>query len=407
MSRRGHTDSEALLGSLLDHLEAKPDVARHRAYVDFDGFKSIAEQDRLIRELEAVAREGGIEIRRRRVDGAEIIAHVVLKDAALLYRHLDRVPATIGIADALAPIRSRADLPPTFRAVFDMLAAAWCRGVSSLGLRPGEVEGLTEALDLVLALDRRRSGAEVTLLDYRTFSRNAGVRSKALEQRAATVVALLSRLIPDAAEQGLDAAEILATFGVTRLPQPLLVSGPLTLDDAPLADLDYWGVPAESANRLGLGRPVSYMLAVENYASFVRHVREINSGREGLIIYTGGFPARPILTQLVRLAQLVNAPVFHWGDIDPGGLRIFRHLEEALSQSGIALAPHMMTRDLVLEHGAPIVSKRNLTRGSYPESAISDLWDVVATSSLAVEQESFAPADPLGADGAAINTNTL
>jgi hypothetical protein len=101
------------------------------------------------------------------------------------------------------------------------------------------------------------------------------------------------------------------------------------------------------------------------------------------------------LKQIVRLARLVDAPVFHWGDIDPGGLRIFRHLEEALDQSGIELAPHLMTRELVIEHGAPFVSKRNLLKELFPKSAVSDLWGYIATSSLAVEQESFAPAYPL------------
>ena len=342
MSRRAYTESKTLLASLLDGFEAKPSVRRHIAYVDYDGFKNIAEQDRLIRELREAERSGAVEIRRRRVSGADILAHVLLKDPVTLYRHLDRIPATVNVDNALVRVRSRSGLPATAVDTFDALAGAWARGVSSFGLKPGNVAGLLESLDLVLAVQQRAVDPAPSLLDYRTFSRGAGVRSKALEQRTATVIALLARLYPDLVESGLDPAESLAMWGITRLPQPLLASGPLAMDGKPLPDVDYWGVPAEVNDRLALSSPVNYLLTIENYASFVRHVREINGTRDGLIIYTGGFPARPILRQIVRLAVQASAPAFHWGDIDAGGLLIFRHLEKALAEVGFKLNPHMM-----------------------------------------------------------------
>jgi len=208
-------------------------------------------------------------------------------------------------------------------------------------------------------------------------------------------VTLFDCFFPDLIQPSLDASEVLATFGIARMPQPLLLSGPLELDGMPLPITGYFGVPPEEGDRVGLAQPVIYMLTIENYASFIRHVREINSDRAGLVIYTGGFPARPVLKQIVRLAARVNAPVFHWGDMDAGGVRIFRHLEDALAPHQIPLTPHMMRSDLLADHGTPAEMRRRLRAGACPDSAIGELWDSIAKTSLAHEQEGFSPLSPV------------
>ena len=394
MSRRGFTSSQALLHDLLDRFEARPAVSRHRAYIDYDGFKNIAEQDRLVRELEAIERGGGIFVRRPR-NGTETISHVRLAEADVLYRHLDRQPAVVAVTRAIALVRSHTGLPPTAAIALDELAGAWARGVSRFNLSAGDAEGLSESVELVLALERRAADPTSTLIDYRTFSRASGVQSKALEQREAAVVALFDRFFPDLRQPSLDTSEVLATFGVARMPQPLLLSGPLKLDGVPIPSTGYFGVPPEEGDRVGLARPVIYTLTIENYASFIRHVREINTDRAGLIIYTGGFPARPVLRQIVRLAARASAPVFHWGDMDAGGVRIFRHLEDALAPHQIPLIPHMMRSDLLADHGMPAEMRRRLQAGACPNSAIAELWDSIAKTSFAHEQESFSPLSPV------------
>jgi hypothetical protein len=394
VSRSGFTSSDALLHNLLDRFEAKPTVSRHLAYIDYDGFKNIAEQDRLVRELKAIERVGGIFMRWQQ-DGTETISHVRLTEADVLYHHLSRQPASVGVTKAIALVRSRNGLPPTAAIVLDELAGAWARGVSRFNLDAGDAEGLSEVVELVLALNRRASDPTSTLIDYRTFSRVSGVRSKALEQRVAAVVALFDRFFPNLRQPTLDTSEVLATFGVARTPQPLLLSGPLELDGVPIPNTGYFGVPPEEGDRAGLAQPVIYMLTIENYVSFVRHVREINPDRAGLVIYTGGFPARPVLRQIVRLAARANAPVFHWGDMDAGGVRIFRHLEDALMPHHIPLTPHMMRSDLLADHGAPAEMQRRLQAGACPDSAIADLWDSIAKTSFAHEQEGFSPLSPM------------
>lgn len=145
---------------------------------------------------------------------------------------------------------------------------------------------------------------------------------------------------------------------------------------------------------LGIAAPVDHVLTIENYTSFVRHVRELNEDKSALVIYTAGFPARAHLRQIVRLAELAGAPLYHWGDIDGGGIRIFCHLERALGNRGLALLPHLMNSTLLEQHG--VVGEKRLRPADAPalNTAMGTLWDVLLATGLVLEQESLAPARP-------------
>ncbi|TIL68467.1 Wadjet anti-phage system protein JetD domain-containing protein [Mesorhizobium sp.] len=395
MKRRAFIDVSALLDDLLNRLESKPTATRLLAYIDDDGFASVLDRDRFERELEMVERTGGIQIQRRRIDGDTVIAHVRLTNPMALYAHLGRQPGQQRANDALAGIRRRADLPERAQALFDELADSWARGVGRFGLTPGDVDSLTKSIDLVLAIVQRAKEPSASPIDFRSFSRQSGADSKALERMSTAVAALLSRLHPEhSSSMGLDVDELLATFGILKTPHPLLLSGPLKIAVMPLPDLAYYGVPPDQGGQIQLSAEVGYVLTIENYVSFIRHVREVNADRSGLVIYTGGFPARAHLHQIVRLATAAGAPAFHWGDMDAGGVRIFRHLEDALAPSGIVLRPHLMEPLLLRRHGMSSKNQRRLAAGVCPASTISALWDLIAETALAHEQESLAPVRP-------------
>lgn len=389
--RKKFTSSDALLHDLLDRLEARPGVTRHLSYIDYDAFPNIAAQDRMESDLSTAERLGAIALTRER--HSTEIRLIKLIDAPRLYTYLGRVPASQSMSDALADLRLRHDLPQSAEAMLDEVGEAWTRGVSRYGIKPGDIKGLAEVIDLTLAVAERSPDAPLT--DYRTFSRMAGQHSKALERRLASVAAMIRELFASDREAGLDASEVMATYGLARIAQPLLVSGPIAIDGAALPDISYIGVAGEDADRIALSAPVTYVLTIENYTSFVRHVREVNISREALIFYTGGFPARPILRQIVRLAGLAGTDVLHWGDIDPGGLRIFRHLERALAEKGMTLQLHMMSADLLDSAGVAMRERNGVLRqGSATDSALSDLWDIIASQKRMLEQESLAPRLP-------------
>jgi hypothetical protein len=395
MSRRRFSDADRLLNDLLDRHEGSPAASRLVAHIDEEGFASVWARDRFVEALGCAEAAGAVELRHRRVHGETILSHVTLRSPEALYTHLRRTPAKSRVADALERVRSRPDLPGAAGELLDEIAAAWARGVSRLGLAPGDVDGIDDGLTLALALASRQADSESPPTDYRTFSRHAGTDSKALERLARSVVLLYRRLFPDdRPEEGLDADDALSAFGVSRTPQPLLVSGELLHDGVPLPRLLYHGVPPEQGDGLVPARAPDYVLTIENYTSFVRHVRELNAAGSALVLYTGGFPARAHLRQIVRLAAAAGTEVFHWGDLDLGGVRIFHHLEGAMRDQGIHLRPHLMSPDLLKRHGVASVARLSAPTGSAAGSAVAPLWSALAETGLILEQESLAPEHP-------------
>jgi hypothetical protein len=76
---------------------------------------------------------------------------------------------------------------------------------------------------------------------------------------------------------------------------------------------------------------------------FNRQVREIDGVR--LVVYTGGFASAGVVDFLSKVLRAVpsDIPFLHWSDIDAGGLRIFRYLEDNLPRHP---QTHLMSREL-------------------------------------------------------------
>ncbi|PBB90184.1 hypothetical protein CK215_23890 [Mesorhizobium sp. WSM3864] len=396
MKRRQFGDVHQLIHDLLDRHEANPKASRILAYIDEDALKNVEERDRFVQALYTVETAGGITVQRKRTEGVFALGHIRLANAEVLYAHVNRTPANVSASAALIEARVRPGLPNSALDILDEIANAWSRGVSRFGLAPGDSLGLSASLDLVHALAIRAAEAGGTPpVDYRTFSRLAGTDSKALERLLSTVPRLFERLYPDLAPSAaLDSADWLAALGVIRTPQPLIVSGPIAIAGQLLPPLRFYGVPPEQGDQLGLAASVDYLLTIENYTSFVRHAREVNSNRSALIIYTGGFPSRSHLRQIVRLAVNAQAPIFHWGDIDDGGVRIFSHLERTLAERGLCLLPHLM--DVAVLYGHGVTKERQMRTADAPplESAVRNLWEALEISALVLEQESLSPRHP-------------
>ncbi len=111
------------------------------------------------------------------------------------------------------------------------------------------------------------------------------------------------------------------------------------------------------------------VLTIENYASFNRHVRETSDG--ALTVYVGGLLSVVVAALLKRLSrEIVDVPFLHWGDIDGGVLRIFRHVEECVARP---LQPHPMTRKLAEQYGRPCEPDDTLGPIAKSDGAIADL----------------------------------
>jgi hypothetical protein len=392
------TDIDVLVDDILDRLERSGDAKRLLAHLD--DFPSVAHEDAFLAGLHMLERRGGLVVKRGRIDGVDRILNVRADDVDVLYDHRRRTPARSKASNALQNLREAADRPDGIDAVLDEVEEAWSRNVAWSGLlRPGDASSLAAAARLAKGLSAlQRDRDSNTALDFRTFSRRTVGDSKALERRLRLVGALVRRLYPPAdVDLLLDDYDLMASLGVTKLPQPLLIGGAISIDGVAVPKVPFMGVPPDEAQRLLVGQP-EYMLTIENYVSFVRHCREINADGKALIVYTGGFPARATLRAIVHLASSVDCPVHHWGDLDPGGLRIFVHLERAMRSAGIQLRAHLMDSELLHARGRidNEDNARAMPMTAPQDSAITALWTAMASlpHPMELEQEEIDPSRP-------------
>jgi Uncharacterized protein conserved in bacteria C-term(DUF2220)/Uncharacterized protein conserved in bacteria N-term (DUF3322) len=386
---RRFTDARALLDDLLDRYEAG--TPSPIAYPDETSFADVSAVDRFINELAEAETAGAIRIARGRGRDSDHVRHVRLESAARLHELLGRQPVGELAAEASRRLLEGLELPESFDASIAAIRAAWNRAGAWQGLAAADVDRLRAALILANAiLEGKHRG-----VDYRTFSRRIAGNSKALDKVEGAVVKLLSAAIdlPPAARP----KDALRTLGLEKFAPPLLLSGPINFALAELSHAPpaYFGIPPGEAHRLRLKEPPRYLLTIENFASFNRHVNEADPERAGLTIYVGGYPSLATQDGLRYLAGIVPAsvPFFHWSDIDPDGTWIFRTIERAFARP---LTPHLMSADLAERFGR--VPEQAVRPPRQTErSTISPLVAYLqAEGAKWLEQEELDPVRPVG-----------
>jgi hypothetical protein len=385
---RRFTDARALLDDLLDRYEEGTPAPI--AYPDDEAFVDVSEMDRFMKGLVQAEAVGAIRIARGRGRESDHVRHVRLEAASRLYDLLGRRPVGQLAAEASRRLLEGLDLPETFDASIAAVQAAWHRAGTWQGFAADDVDRLRTALILAKSiLEGKHRG-----VDYRTFSRRIAGNSKALDKVEGAVVKLLSAAmdLPPTAPK-----EALRTLGLEKFAQPLLLSGQVDFASAELsrAAPGYFGIPPGEAHRLRLKETPSYLLTIENFASFNRHGIEADPERAGLTIYVGGYPSLATQAALKHLAEAIPAdvPFFHWSDIDPDGTWIFRTVERVIVRP---LTPHLMSVDLAEQFGhAP---EQNVRPPRQTESsAIAPLVTYLQREDAKwLEQEELDPVIPRG-----------
>jgi Uncharacterized protein conserved in bacteria C-term(DUF2220) len=348
--RRRFTDAKALLGDLLDRHEAG--TASPVAYPDYPAFASVVATDAFLKELRQAEATGAVSLACGRGNGrdqvAQAVAHVRLVAPQVLYAHLRRTPMTRIAAEAHARSIAGLSLHPGLMQAASDIASAWGRAKTWHAFGPQDADKLRGALSLAQAiLDDRHIG-----VDYRTFSRRVADDSKALERVERAVVRLLSGILDLPPDPEARPREALRALGLERFAPPLLISGRVDLVDADLSRATplYLGISPNEADRIRFREQPAYVLTIENFASFSRHVIEADPQRIGTTLYVGGYPSLATQQALRRLVATLadTVPVFHWSDIDPHGTWIFRTIERAV---GRTLRPHLMSPDIAAQLG--------------------------------------------------------
>lgn len=338
---RRESDATALLNRLLDRHE-RSSGARKIAERPAQSFGEPADLRSLIETLSEAADAGAVTIVWDR-DAPHLVGQVVLSSADRLYAFTGRRPSAELARDAIRGLRAETPATDPARGLLDDLIDSWSRGSRLLGLGTANLD---EARQLVRAMDAAftEMPADVPL---RTRSARLLGDSKALERALPSILAHLRNL--GVLDPGLPRQEALDRLGLAKFALPALVAGPLEIGGSDVSAWPYVGVAPELVGAARLLRPCRTILTVENLESFNRHVR---SSRfcDDVVVYTGGFPSSNVLAIVRAILATGSAVLHHWGDVDPGGLRIGRHLETALS---VRVVPHLMDVARVARLGGP------------------------------------------------------
>ncbi|HXM25292.1 MAG TPA: Wadjet anti-phage system protein JetD domain-containing protein, partial [Chthoniobacterales bacterium] len=88
-----------------------------------------------------------------------------------------------------------------------------------------------------------------------------------------------------------------------------------------------------------------------------------------------------------------ETPIYHWGDVDAGGLRIAAHLEDTFET---AIRLHQMDQGLALSLGSPLQSTKGLEKLETRSGEIGELtrW-LRSGGAKMLEQEELDPKAPI------------
>jgi hypothetical protein len=207
---------------------------------------------------------------------------------------------------------------------------AWQTGKTCYGCSSTSVNKLVDALKF---LDWLSAQDDDLSIDLRTASVRSLSDSKNLERIINTVANLLRESLPEEA-QDFNAMDVLAYYGVQRYAPSFRFKASVIINDSDVSSLKpYVELPPEGIKKIKTVKIPSYILFIENKTTFERYTREIDD--DAWVFYTNGFPSKS-WQQLFR--EFINAlggiplglPVFHWGDIDPGGFKILVFISKAI-----------------------------------------------------------------------------
>lgn len=207
---------------------------------------------------------------------------------------------------------------------------------------PGELRRLLVLMDGILA-HAGRPECFVREFSIETFH-DSKVAERELS-RAARVIRDFAR--PEEGLSDLDTWELLSEYGICKNPSLLMMKGhgAFTLQGQRI-ELD--AIPGGMAltNEAVPGlvwereKDPCTVLTIENLTSFHRFPCEKVCGRPVLVLYLGGYANRIRRSLLMKIHEACPQALYlHFGDLDAGGFRIWRHL---CRTTGISFLPYLM-----------------------------------------------------------------
>ncbi len=287
------------------------------------------------------------------------------------------------------------------------IARAWSSNKTFYGVNRNQAERLFDAMRVIEWIIQQPDSESVP--DIRTLSALLCGNSKKLECKSFSGLIrklMLPHIDDDAVDLLEDGARLLEYLGISKYPIPMRFKANGLLQCRGVIDLSAlrYGIgvtPDEVKSIVWRQRP-SYVLFIENRASFERYVREIDD--LGVIIYTAGFPPRSWVRVMEMIIKELRAviPIYHWGDRDVGGYRILAFLARRLD---INIQPYLMGVEVKAQTQTdcglidkPVIALMQALESAKNYPAILALYADLAKLQMEnipwIEQEQIAPVSP-------------
>lgn len=398
--------AEILLGKLFDRWQNALGQSGRAITLCISGrdgkhyFETKGEARRLLHAtLENAEKSGAIGLQWGKHAASHELDRIRLIDGEKLTEFLGKKPAPLCVAKLEKDLHSlmKDCAHEWITEAFQNACDGWLRGKAFRGLTlPQDHVRACQLFQALLSIAEGRHKG----LDMRTFSARHLSDSKAFERLKSIFCSVWAKY-NDLEEWDTD--ELLQTLGLEKEPHPILLRGPLLLQQkGVISDLScfqpYIGVPRELLGDVVPKHAPTYVLTIENLTSFFRHAREIRD--DGLILFTNGFPNPDVQKFLSRLDSYLpqSTPFYHWGDTDVDGLKILNFIGKLTPNHTIA--SHLMSRNTW--QSARLLNDQEIGKANQLRSknaSFSKLLDQLLIEGLPkdFEQENVDPASPLHA----------
>jgi hypothetical protein len=351
--------------------------------------RSLEQAQEFRAELNVAARCGAIHIATApRLKEPRDVDAIVLRDLAALAVHLGLELRSEAVATASERLR---DATAEF-AVLTRVLERWNAGQPVRHAGPAAAADLIDAVKVIRA---RRDATEDVLL------RRESIRLFADSKRIAAIAPWIDVLLSEQLQSSVaDAREVLASLGLLHEPQPWLVAGhgvvKVSGQPVPLA-APYLGLPAEAVEAFSFPSPPRAVLTIENKQTFHEAARAARDAAI-LVIYTAGMPSPAWRAAYGRALDAVTAlgagtAVYHFGDLDVGGLRIAATVSRAAREHGCRIVPWQMAPSDYLAQTVSLKPVASAVAQEMVRWALAADWNTLASAITAnpgaAEQEAL------------------
>ncbi len=353
---------------------------------DYQATRVLTEKESFEAAMKAARAEGTVTLTWEKGYGEEgFIQRVELIDIDALAKLLGADTAATRLEQAGTQLAPLLEAYPVLSDVLERWASL--KKVRTSG--PEDVQDWIDAARVVTFMTSSRENSTVDK-PIREVSADLFKDSKRIEKLAAPVDVLLTRDIDSEIREPLD---VWQEIGLFREEQPVRLAGKVAVTRTRLtALLDEPYGAFSAASIIGLDTIPKLVMTIENQTTFHSEARR-RCDEEVLLIYTAGMPTPAWRSMYVRLLKSLpeSVPVYHWGDIDEGGLRIAAILAREAKTVGHILKPWKMHPDDVPTDRRVEAKPHTLERIQRFASAAG--WEAlgreVAQAGFTVEQEAL------------------